>query len=297
MILKSYLRLYYYCTTIQNIRHDTLDELQTGFKKSLTALTQTQSPNTGRTHSRPPITNPSRQRIDPSNSLFPLQRASECGSPAMNGAEDCGARLDRSMGPEMDLVNRPNPWLPAYGFQIQHHHANFQPTHEDLRANGSLTRRSSLLRPLPQSPGALRLSEKVIRASPEEHALADPRRCAHVTAPRVARLTGRPALARRPVSLAEKRAAVSHAPLKNAAALPPRRAEIRAGSVYTAAGGEGGGRIAYALCGASGARAASGARRRNSSACLFARARAAFFSLNKAGMIYQRGAINSAGAR
>lgn len=49
---------------------------------------------------------------------------------------------DRDMGPEMDLANRPNPWLPAYGFQIQHHHANFQPAptvHEDLRANGSLT--------------------------------------------------------------------------------------------------------------------------------------------------------------
>lgn len=37
---------------------------------------------------------------------------------------------------DMDLVNGPNPWLPAYGFQLQHH-SQFQPTHlEDLRANG-----------------------------------------------------------------------------------------------------------------------------------------------------------------
>ncbi|XP_063984160.1 uncharacterized protein LOC135166102 isoform X2 [Diachasmimorpha longicaudata] len=36
---------------------------------------------------------------------------------------------------DMDLANAPNPWLPAYGFQIQHQHSNFQPTHEDLRAN------------------------------------------------------------------------------------------------------------------------------------------------------------------
>ena len=41
------------------------------------------------------------------------------------------------MGP--DLVNGPNPWLPAYGFQIQHQiHASLQSAHEDLRANGSL---------------------------------------------------------------------------------------------------------------------------------------------------------------
>ncbi|XP_023245430.1 lysine-specific demethylase 7A-like [Copidosoma floridanum] len=46
----------------------------------------------------------------------------------------CGtSETNSDMGPEMDLANRPNPWLPAYGFQIQHH--NFQPTHEDLRAN------------------------------------------------------------------------------------------------------------------------------------------------------------------
>lgn len=38
---------------------------------------------------------------------------------------------------DMDLVNGPNPWLPAYGFQLQHH-SHLQPTHlEDLRANGS----------------------------------------------------------------------------------------------------------------------------------------------------------------
>jgi len=40
-------------------------------------------------------------------------------------------------GADMDLVNGPNPWLPAYGFQLQHH-SHFQPTHlEDLRPNGS----------------------------------------------------------------------------------------------------------------------------------------------------------------
>lgn len=38
---------------------------------------------------------------------------------------------------DMDLVNGPNPWLPAYGFQLQHR-SHFQPTHEDLRTNGSL---------------------------------------------------------------------------------------------------------------------------------------------------------------
>ncbi|XP_011493848.1 PREDICTED: uncharacterized protein LOC105359071 [Ceratosolen solmsi marchali] len=55
----------------------------------------------------------------------------------MSDAKDRGTTLDRNMGPEMDLVNRPNPWLPAYGFQIQHH-ANFQPTHDDLRANETM---------------------------------------------------------------------------------------------------------------------------------------------------------------
>ncbi|KZC05884.1 hypothetical protein WN55_06673 [Dufourea novaeangliae] len=35
---------------------------------------------------------------------------------------------------DMELVNGPNPWLPAYGFQLQHH-SHFQPTHEDFRAN------------------------------------------------------------------------------------------------------------------------------------------------------------------
>ncbi|XP_011314089.1 uncharacterized protein [Fopius arisanus] len=38
-------------------------------------------------------------------------------------------------GDDMDLVNCPNPWLPAYGFQIQHQHSNFQINHEDLRPN------------------------------------------------------------------------------------------------------------------------------------------------------------------
>ncbi|XP_078045188.1 uncharacterized protein LOC144474331 isoform X2 [Augochlora pura] len=38
---------------------------------------------------------------------------------------------------DMDLVNGPNPWLPAYGFQLQHH-SHFQPTHEDLRANDTV---------------------------------------------------------------------------------------------------------------------------------------------------------------
>ena len=37
---------------------------------------------------------------------------------------------------DMDLVNGPNPWLPAYGFQLQHR-SHFQPVHEDLRTNGS----------------------------------------------------------------------------------------------------------------------------------------------------------------
>lgn len=41
------------------------------------------------------------------------------------------------MGPDMNLVNGPNPWLPAYGFQIQHHNS-YNSTHEDLRTNGLL---------------------------------------------------------------------------------------------------------------------------------------------------------------
>ncbi|XP_077254659.1 uncharacterized protein LOC143893308 isoform X5 [Temnothorax americanus] len=41
-------------------------------------------------------------------------------------------------GADMDLVNGPNPWLPAYGFQLQHH-SQFQPAHlEDLRANDTV---------------------------------------------------------------------------------------------------------------------------------------------------------------
>ncbi|XP_015123994.1 uncharacterized protein LOC107046050 isoform X2 [Diachasma alloeum] len=43
--------------------------------------------------------------------------------------------IDADGTDDMDLVNAPNPWLPAYGFQIQHQHANFQPTHEDQRTN------------------------------------------------------------------------------------------------------------------------------------------------------------------
>ncbi|XP_033202718.2 uncharacterized protein LOC117164057 isoform X1 [Bombus vancouverensis nearcticus] len=38
---------------------------------------------------------------------------------------------------DMDLVNGPNPWLPAYGFQLQHR-SHFQPTHEDLRTNDTV---------------------------------------------------------------------------------------------------------------------------------------------------------------
>lgn len=38
---------------------------------------------------------------------------------------------------DMDLVNGPNPWLPAYGFQLQHR-THFQSTHEDLRANDTV---------------------------------------------------------------------------------------------------------------------------------------------------------------
>jgi len=51
----------------------------------------------------------------------------------------------------MDLANGPNPWLPAYGFQLQHH-SQFQPTHlEDLRANGLYTVYSSPLSSRPFS--------------------------------------------------------------------------------------------------------------------------------------------------
>ncbi|KAJ8679899.1 hypothetical protein QAD02_015686, partial [Eretmocerus hayati] len=60
-----------------------------------------------------------------------------CQVKEMNEVEDrVAVSLDKNMGPEMDLVNRPNPWLPAYGFQIQH--ANYQPTHEDLRASETM---------------------------------------------------------------------------------------------------------------------------------------------------------------
>ncbi|XP_043467827.1 uncharacterized protein LOC122502037 isoform X2 [Leptopilina heterotoma] len=41
------------------------------------------------------------------------------------------------MGPDMNLVNGPNPWLPAYGFQIQHHNS-YNSTHEDLRTNDTV---------------------------------------------------------------------------------------------------------------------------------------------------------------
>lgn len=57
-------------------------------------------------------------------------------SAAAEEEEDPTALTLDSAG-DMDLVNGPNPWLPAYGFQLQHH-SQFQPTHlEDLRTNGS----------------------------------------------------------------------------------------------------------------------------------------------------------------
>lgn len=41
-----------------------------------------------------------------------------------------------SEGDDMvDLVNAPNPWLPAYGFQLQRH-SQFQNMQEELRTNG-----------------------------------------------------------------------------------------------------------------------------------------------------------------
>nr|XP_050850415.1 serine-rich adhesin for platelets isoform X4 [Vespula vulgaris] len=43
--------------------------------------------------------------------------------------------LDGSI--DMNLVNGPNPWLPAYGFQLQHH-SRFQSTHEDLRVKDAV---------------------------------------------------------------------------------------------------------------------------------------------------------------
>lgn len=43
---------------------------------------------------------------------------------------------DELLNVDVDLVNSPNPWLPAYGFQIQHQHTYLQPTNEDLRKNG-----------------------------------------------------------------------------------------------------------------------------------------------------------------
>ncbi|KYM96286.1 hypothetical protein ALC62_13058 [Cyphomyrmex costatus] len=53
--------------------------------------------------------------------------------------EDPALTLDCvESGVDIDLVNGPNPWLPAYGFQLQHH-SQFQPTHlEDLRANDTM---------------------------------------------------------------------------------------------------------------------------------------------------------------
>lgn len=57
-------------------------------------------------------------------------------SPVADEEEEDPAALTLDSA-DMDLVNGPNPWLPAYGFQLQHH-SHFQPTHlEDLRANGS----------------------------------------------------------------------------------------------------------------------------------------------------------------
>lgn len=53
------------------------------------------------------------------------------------GSEDEDDPVTLTGSGDMDLVNGPNPWLPAYGFQLQHH-THFQPTHEDLRANDTV---------------------------------------------------------------------------------------------------------------------------------------------------------------
>ncbi|KAF3430364.1 hypothetical protein E2986_11833 [Frieseomelitta varia] len=52
-------------------------------------------------------------------------------------AEDDEEPLTTFEALDMDLVNGPNPWLPAYGFQLQHR-SHFQPVHEDLRTNDTV---------------------------------------------------------------------------------------------------------------------------------------------------------------
>lgn len=39
---------------------------------------------------------------------------------------------------DVDLVNGPNPWLPAYGYQIQHQQTYNRPTHEE-QSNGLIS--------------------------------------------------------------------------------------------------------------------------------------------------------------
>lgn len=42
---------------------------------------------------------------------------------------------DNELLNDVDLVNGPNPWLPAYGYQIQHQQTYNRPTHEE-QSNG-----------------------------------------------------------------------------------------------------------------------------------------------------------------
>ncbi|XP_026828035.1 uncharacterized protein LOC105276093 isoform X7 [Ooceraea biroi] len=59
-------------------------------------------------------------------------------APANEEEDSTTLTLDCTESANMDLANGPNPWLPAYGFQLQHH-SQFQSTHlEDLRANDTM---------------------------------------------------------------------------------------------------------------------------------------------------------------
>lgn len=72
-----------------------------------------------------------------SSATATLTASSASASVAADDEEEDPALTSDCESADMDLVNGPNPWLPAYGFQLQHH-SHFQPTHlEDLRANGS----------------------------------------------------------------------------------------------------------------------------------------------------------------
>lgn len=39
---------------------------------------------------------------------------------------------------DMDLVNAPNPWLPAYGFQLQNHYKSGDDDIDNQRSNNGL---------------------------------------------------------------------------------------------------------------------------------------------------------------